>query len=107
PEKVELIAEIGCHRTRLHRAVKPFAGIVREPFPLAPSPREVERVLYLPAKKLDDELFEPRRVVARGQPFDSIGFELDGALVWGLTARVLRAFYVDSPAFRRAIRAAS
>lgn len=64
------------------------------PFEPVPDPREVARVLHAPL----DELRDPARWQERPPPFPTPGrkprlsphYELDGALLWGLTGRFVR-----------------
>jgi 8-oxo-dGTP pyrophosphatase MutT (NUDIX family) len=100
PARVEIIAELDWHQTSLHHRIKPFAGRVAGSSPLSPNPDEVERVLYLPLRRLRLELFQPRGVWRdrRGVEHVLHGFELDGLVVWGLTARVLHTFFFESAA---------
>ncbi|MBI4605506.1 MAG: CoA pyrophosphatase [Planctomycetes bacterium] len=98
PERVEVLRELGWHESRLLHRVKPFVGRVRAPCPIATDPREVERVLYLPVRRITAELFEERGrwVGPDGEERVVYTFQLEGCEVWGLTARVLREAFVGA-----------
>ena len=89
---VEVRRELDWHETRLGHRVKPFVAEVRTPCPLRLEPREVEKVLYLPARRLEPALFALRGTWrdAAGRERPIYTFDLDGCEVWGLTARILR-----------------
>lgn len=59
------------------------------PFEPVPQPDEVARVLYAPLAELADAArwHERRPAIAPSTPRTSPHYELDGALLWGLTAR--------------------
>jgi len=92
PESVQVLRELGWHETTLSHRVKPFVGRVAEGCRLQPDPREVERLLFLPTRRLTPDLFGLRGLWEdpRGQEHEIYTFELDGCEVWGLTARILR-----------------
>jgi len=105
PARVEVFAELDWRRSSIHHRVKPFAGRIRGPWAVDPSPDEVETVLYLPAARVGEGLFETRAWRAEdGRELVTYRFDLDGFEVWGLTARILRDFCLESPEFARAIR---
>ncbi len=70
--------------------VFPFVGTVAEPGELAlrPNPGEVETVLTIGLDRLR-EGYAMRRLVRRGVPIRTPTYEVDGALIWGATARIL------------------
>ena len=95
PAQVEILEEINWQETSLGHRVKAFAGRVRAPLEIRLSPTEVEKVLYLPVRNVDRDLFQ-----VRGQWRDAthhmhtvLTFQLDGHEVWGLTARILYAYF--------------
>jgi 8-oxo-dGTP pyrophosphatase MutT (NUDIX family) len=99
PEDVEIIREIDWHETALLHRVKPFVGRVRGSPPLAPDPREVERILFLPVERITPGLFRVRGswTDPSGRERTTWTFDLEGFEVWGLTARILRAVFTDDP----------
>jgi 8-oxo-dGTP pyrophosphatase MutT (NUDIX family) len=70
--------------------VHPFVGTVADPgeLGLEPNPSEVETVLTFSLGRLRDA-YEMRRLVRRGVPIHTPTYEVDGALIWGATARIL------------------
>ncbi|MCZ6796269.1 MAG: CoA pyrophosphatase [Planctomycetota bacterium] len=100
--RVEIFAELGWHRTSIHDRVKPFAGRFAPGLPLRLNPDEVEKVLFLPVSRLSRELFELRGIWQGpdGEEHRILRFDLEGHEVWGLTARILHDFWVESAEFR-------
>jgi len=73
--------------------VHPFVGTVADPLELGldPNPTEVETVLTFSLAVLR-EGYAMRRLVRRGVPIHTPTYEVDGALIWGATARILADF---------------
>ncbi len=97
PDAVEVVAELDWFQTSLGDRIKPYVGRVRGFEPVVAAPREVERLLYLPTSRIEPGLF--RRVSAwsdrHGRQHEVYEFDLDGHRVWGLTARILYAAFVE------------
>jgi len=70
--------------------VHPFVGTVADPLELGlePNPTEVETVLTFSLEILR-EGYAMRRLIRRGIPLHTPTYEVDGALIWGATARIL------------------
>ncbi len=70
--------------------VFPFVGTVAAPgeLGLQPNPGEVETVLAFDLDRLRQG-YAMRRLVRRGVPIHTPTYEVDGALIWGATARIL------------------
>ena len=97
PESVEVRGELGWFQTGLGHRVKPVTGVITQTFQPIINPAEVDRVLYLPLALLSEDPFE-----IRGQYQDATGrehpiytFQFEGFEVWGLTARILRAHFLE------------
>ena len=103
PERVELLAELDWHRTGLGHRVKPFAGRVDPDTPLRLNPNEVQTTLELPTDRIVEDLFQVRgqATAPDGRVHKIHTFDLDGHEVWGLTARILRAYFLPNLPFRR------
>lgn len=71
--------------------VLPVVGLVPERLTHALNPEEVERVIELDLARLR-EAFGMRRLIRRGVPFRSPTFDVEGAFIWGATARMLQQF---------------
>ena len=73
--------------------VHPFVGTVADPLELGlePNPSEVETVLTFSLEVLR-EGYAMRRLIRRGIPLHTPTYEVDGALIWGATARILADF---------------
>jgi 8-oxo-dGTP pyrophosphatase MutT (NUDIX family) len=70
--------------------VHPFVGTVPHPreLGLEPNPAEVETVLAFSLDLLR-EGYAMRRLIRRGVPIRTPTYEVEGALIWGATARIL------------------
>jgi hypothetical protein len=70
--------------------VHPFVGTVADPLELGlePNPAEVETVLTFSLDLLRGG-YAMRRLVRRGIPVHTPTYEVEGALIWGATARIL------------------
>ncbi|MBV9839742.1 MAG: CoA pyrophosphatase, partial [Solirubrobacterales bacterium] len=70
-------------------AVYPFVGMIEPGRAWRLSAREVARVLELSLPALRAG-YRQRRLVRRGIPIRTDTYQLDGHLIWGATARILR-----------------
>lgn len=97
PENVTIIAELEPFETGRGDCVKPFVGRVR-PFRVILNEDEVDRVLYLPVSILRQDPFRSREYVhpETGTMHRVHTFTFEGSEIWGLTARILRRFFVES-----------
>jgi len=70
--------------------IHPFVGQIPDPAELGlePNPDEVETVLTFSLDLLRGG-YEMRRLVRRGVPIHTPTYEVEGALIWGATARIL------------------
>ncbi|MBI4587189.1 MAG: CoA pyrophosphatase [Planctomycetes bacterium] len=96
-QNISIFAELEWYRPRLGHRVKPFAGRLIGSFQVSANPREVARLIYLPVAVVKSDPFQ-----VRGQFQDGEGkthmvytFLFEGAEIWGLTARILRRFFVE------------
>ena len=97
PDAIEVIDELDWLETGRRDRVKPFVGLVRPAVTIVPNPAEVARVLYAPTEILRRDPFRARGSYTsrEGQRGTIWTWSLDGAEVWGLTAHILRAYFVD------------
>ena len=72
--------------------VLPVVGLVPERLAHELSPHEVERVIELDLDELRSS-YGMRRLIRRGVPFRTPTFDVDGAFIWGATARMLQLFF--------------
>jgi 8-oxo-dGTP pyrophosphatase MutT (NUDIX family) len=72
--------------------VLPVVGLVPERLAHTLSPHEVERVIELELDELRSS-YGMRRLIRRGVPFRTPTFDVDGAFIWGATARMLQQFF--------------
>ncbi len=95
---IEIIDELDWFETLSGDRVKPFAGRVRADYEIRPSPREVERVLYIDIAFLRQDPFEIRGTLPTRPDEPIYTFDCDGLEIWGLTARILRHYFVEREA---------
>jgi 8-oxo-dGTP pyrophosphatase MutT (NUDIX family) len=69
-------------------AVYPFVGVIEPGHAWTPSAGEVAEVLELSLPRVRDG-FERKRLVRRGVPFRTDTYTVDGAMIWGATARIV------------------
>jgi 8-oxo-dGTP pyrophosphatase MutT (NUDIX family) len=72
--------------------VLPVVGLVPAGLAHRLSPHEVERVIELDLDALRSS-YGMRRLIRRGVPFRTPTFKLEGAFIWGATARMLQLFF--------------
>ena len=91
PDDVELVGALPPTPTIVTSyRVHPFVGTIGSAHEWRPAPAEVESVLELSLPALVRG-FEQRRLIRKGVPFKQPTYTADGHLVWGATARILRA----------------
>ena len=88
-EAVELVGALAPTPTFVTSyAIYPFVGTIAPGHRWLPSAAEVDEVLDLSLPRLR-AAHSRRRLVRRGVPFLTDVYELDGAFIWGATARIL------------------
>lgn len=70
--------------------IRPFVAVLEGPYAFRPSADEVERLLELPIERLMREGLNPVSVNVGSFSVASEGIVVEGELVWGATARMLR-----------------
>jgi 8-oxo-dGTP pyrophosphatase MutT (NUDIX family) len=71
--------------------IAPFVGLLRVDPVLTPHPAEIAAVLEVPVRVLR-EVGEVRWLERDGRRFPTDVFEVEGGMIWGATARILRSF---------------
>jgi 8-oxo-dGTP pyrophosphatase MutT (NUDIX family) len=90
PDAVEIVGALRPTPTiATGYAIYPFVGVIEPGMTWTLSAREVARVLELPLRDLRDA-YKRRRLIRRGIPILSDTYTLDGQLIWGATARIVR-----------------
>ncbi len=98
PENISIFAELEWYQTRLGHRVKPFAGRLSGSFQVCANPQEVARLIYLPVAVVKSDPFQVRGQFRDSEGKTQIVYTLlfEGAEIWGLTARILRRFFVEN-----------
>ncbi len=81
------LPEVTTHTSNL--LIYPFVGLVSLPYAFQLNKDEVDRILYIPLEKIVKEGLPARTVEIDGFRIKSIGFEHEGELIWGASARML------------------
>jgi 8-oxo-dGTP pyrophosphatase MutT (NUDIX family) len=87
---VEILGRLDDLPTLTGYLVRPFVGYLRRRPKVHPNPEEIDHVLWTPLAALAAPgACRPRAVESGGWSGESPGFEVDGRIVWGATARML------------------
>jgi 8-oxo-dGTP pyrophosphatase MutT (NUDIX family) len=94
PQHVELIGRLDDVITHSGFLVAPFVGLITEPVEYVLQESEVVEVFEVPMNALlDPALPEVRYVSFRGKSYPAYYYPYQGKEIWGLTGRMLKAFY--------------
>jgi 8-oxo-dGTP pyrophosphatase MutT (NUDIX family) len=74
--------------------ISPFVGLIPYPYPFRPNPLEVAIIFDVPVSVLADSTVGRRYVRARddGATIEDYEFHINGQVIWGATARIVRHF---------------
>lgn len=74
--------------------ISPFVGLIPYPYPFRPNPLEVAIVFDAPLSVLADPTVERRYIRTRddGATIEDYEFHVNGHVIWGATARIIRHF---------------
>lgn len=94
PEAVEILGSLDDTETNATQfVITPFVGLVRAPMIYTPDGREIEKVLELPLEAfLNPANFRVEQWERGGRTQPVYFFEVQGEIVWGATARILKHF---------------
>jgi 8-oxo-dGTP pyrophosphatase MutT (NUDIX family) len=71
--------------------VTPVVGWLDEPPDLAPNPAEVARVIQVPIARLGDDVHAEPGFAFEGRTYPTEAWIVQGDVIWGVTARILRS----------------
>lgn len=89
--EVKILGTLPLEMTARKILIFPWVGRFSLPYDFRLNPKEVERILYLPVAQLLKDGVLPIKSPGPAQG-ESIGLHVDGELVWGATARILKQF---------------
>lgn len=94
PDAVEILGSLDDTETNATQfVITPFVGLVRQPMAYTPDGREIEKVLELPLEGfLDPANFRVEQWERGGRVQPVYFYEVQGEVVWGATARILKQF---------------
>lgn len=87
---VEILGALSPVTTLRRISIYPWVGRVKFPHPFVLNTAEVDRLVVLPLTRLLEEGVNPVQVDVDGVAVKSIGISVDGELVWGATAMMLK-----------------
>ena len=92
-ESVRVLGRLDDYVTITGFRIRPFVGVIPYPFVTRVSPEEIAEVLLVPLK----EFMLPGRMrteefTRNGSSFPVYFFSVEGQVVWGATARILKSF---------------
>jgi 8-oxo-dGTP pyrophosphatase MutT (NUDIX family) len=102
-DDVELLGALPSVPTYVSKIlIVPFVGLLRMDPRLTPNAAEIADVLEFPLTRLE-EVGEERMFEWEGVTFPTHVFDVDGQVIWGATARILRTFFdvLRAPETRR------
>jgi 8-oxo-dGTP pyrophosphatase MutT (NUDIX family) len=89
PAAVELVGALAPTPTFVSDyAIYPFVGLIEPGFAWVLQEREVAQVLELPLEAIRAG-HHKRRFMRRGMPFRTDAYAVEGAVIWGATARIV------------------
>ncbi|MBW2172895.1 MAG: CoA pyrophosphatase [Deltaproteobacteria bacterium] len=73
--------------------VTPYVGIIPHPYPFQINADEISELIFLPLRALGEESqVETSRVTWEGEKVTLYDFHVQGHVIWGATARILKQF---------------
>jgi 8-oxo-dGTP pyrophosphatase MutT (NUDIX family) len=95
PEHVRILGRLDDMATfSTNFTISPFVGLIPYPYPFQPNPREVALVFDVPVSVLADPTVGRSYIRGRddGETIVDYEFHIDGHVIWGATARLVRHF---------------
>lgn len=93
PAQVEVLGALDSFNTFVSGyVVTPVVGWIAEPPDLKPNPAEVAEVLHVPISELAEEIRSEPGFAHRGRTFPTEAWIWNDNVIWGVTARIVRAF---------------
>lgn len=89
PSSVELLGELAVQTSKYGLSVKPIVGFIPVNSPLVAEPNEIERIFFVDLAELLTAEFMPYQITYAGQQLCVPSFQLEGEIIWGLTAKML------------------
>lgn len=89
PSSVELLGELAVQTSKYGLSVKPIVGFIPVNSPLVAEPNEIERIFFVDLAELLTADFMPYQITYAGQQIRVPSFQLEGEIIWGLTAKML------------------
>lgn len=91
PGDVEVLGELDEVWTPTGFTIRPYAGLIRAPYPFRVSPDEIDRLIEVPWERIPAaEAFGCEVKMVNGEPLEICHFHVDNDLIWGATARITR-----------------
>lgn len=91
-QKVNVIGELSAVSTKSGLKVKPIVGIVPVGLTLIPEEAEVDKLFWVKLSDFHEDNIIPYEIDYKGTQIKTSSFQLEGEIIWGLTARILVSF---------------
>lgn len=89
-EDVEMLGALPRVQTRGEIWIQPWVALMKFPYHFVLNPNEVDRLLFLPLKTLQEIGLKEVDVHLKKYTVKSPGIQVDGEMVWGATAQMLQ-----------------
>jgi 8-oxo-dGTP pyrophosphatase MutT (NUDIX family) len=91
PGAVEVLGELDEVWTPTGFTIRPYAGLIRAPYPFRVNPAEIDRLIEVPWASIPAaEAFGCEVKMVNGEPLEICHFHVANDLIWGATARITR-----------------
>ena len=91
--RIEILGRFHDYISITEYRVTPFVGLMEEPLPVMPQPREVAEVLSVPLQVFcDPNRMRVERLHRTGRAVDVYFYSYGTYTIWGLTARIIKDF---------------
>lgn len=89
PFAVHLLGSLPAQRARSGIWVRPIVGLIDPDTPLQAQPDEIDRIFWVSLQQLQAATPQPHTIRFGAQWVDMPSYQLEGEVIWGLTARIL------------------
>ncbi len=92
PSAVQILGNLSPVKTRNEVRIDPWVGQISLPYVFTLNRTEVDRLIFLPLKRLIEEGLHTVSIPMERFEVKSDGILVEGEMVWGATARMLKEF---------------
>jgi 8-oxo-dGTP pyrophosphatase MutT (NUDIX family) len=93
PDRVTILGRLDDMTTITGFRIRPYVGVIPHPFEYRPAPDEIAEIIELPLHRfLEPDQFIKDEFTRDNMPYPVYYFNIDGYMVWGATAKMLKQF---------------